>query len=148
MLVIPAFRVRICSAIMHVSLVCVINSFSLYLLYIYIYSLISLWLSIVSKEWEMKIISDYSFLDYFAKNHVRYCHHLDPLLLLLAFWFFSNSNCTWMIPCTIYFFDLVDMDRNSKYGHHHRAKTQMLLNTCLTSMTSTFVWCCYCRQSP
>jgi hypothetical protein len=32
MLVIPAFRVRIWSAIMHVSLVCVINSFSLYLI--------------------------------------------------------------------------------------------------------------------
>ena len=41
-----------------------------------------------------------------------------------------------MIPYKIYFFDLVDMDRKSKYGHHHRTKTQMLLNTCLTSMTS------------
>jgi hypothetical protein len=35
MLVIPAFGVRIWSAIMNASLVCVINSFSLYLLYIY-----------------------------------------------------------------------------------------------------------------
>jgi hypothetical protein len=40
-LVIPAFRVRVWSDVMHVSLVCVINSFSLYLgtycIYIYIY---------------------------------------------------------------------------------------------------------------
>jgi hypothetical protein len=43
-----------------------------------------------------------------------------------------------MIPYKIYFFDLVDMDRKSKYDHHHRTKTQMLLNTCLTSMTSTY----------
>ena len=82
MLAIHVPVVRIWSAIMHVSLVCVINSFSLYLLYIYIYSLISLWLSIVSKEWEMKIISEYSFLDYFAKNHVRYCHHFRSIVVV------------------------------------------------------------------
>jgi hypothetical protein len=33
-----------------------------------------------------------------------------------------------MIPYGIYFFDPVDMDRKSKYGHHHRTKTHMLLN--------------------
>jgi len=40
MLAIHVPVVRIWSAIMHVSLVCVINSFSLYLLYIYLFSYI------------------------------------------------------------------------------------------------------------
>jgi hypothetical protein len=70
----------------------------------------------------MKIISEYSSLDYFAKNHVRYCHHIRSIVVVISFQI-SNS---WMIPYKIYFFYPVDMDRKSK--NHHRTKTQMLLN--------------------
>jgi len=33
----------------------------------------------------MKIISEYTFLDYFAKNHVRYCHHIRSIVVVVSF---------------------------------------------------------------
>jgi hypothetical protein len=81
MLVIPAFRVRIWSAIMHVSLVCVINSFSLYLLYIYLFSYIRVitklpnteqsWDKKHIKTWQKSVLIVFSFFFEYDLKHNR-----------------------------------------------------------------------------
>ena len=80
----------------------------------------------------MKIISEYSSLDYFAKNHVRYCHHFRSIVVVISFQI-SNS---WMIPYKIYFF------LSCWYG----SKIQKPSQNKNPNVAKWQVCCCFCRQ--